>query len=331
MHLLCRLQFTGMTTWLHISPGEALMFVAFLSSLNLVFYFCMDRSVLSDNKEITVCSPCCRKPHYSHLASDNEEEMEQRLKFFSWESKSEKEKNGKENEEGIFSYEIESNDKKMGDDLKREDLFSEREKNEEEIDKTRYQALVGILPYILFVFFEYLLADLIINSIVTVLAFPNAPFSRRDHFVYYYLTLVSFLFLSRSYLILFMWLCPAYSTRMVIENLLVLSGFVLFLAACLVFLLCAAWFRFLNNVGVVLVIISAVGTVSGIIDSNAPCSIKIRGDPKNKEFLLGQASIGVAVGHMISGIVGLFLEPTLREHCVNVSKSASYCYTRANR
>lgn len=281
-----------MTTWLHCSPGKALLLAAAASSFNLIFYFVMDRSAIHDRGKITAYNTCCQKADYSLIHDEKEmtNTCHQEQKFFS----------------------------------------SEDEENETGISRTKYQAICNIFPYIIFLFLEYLLGDLIINSVVTTLAFSNAPFSQRDHFVYYYLTLVFSLFISRSYLPLLMWLSPNNSRNVIIENLRVFSVLVLIIAACFIFCFCAVWFRFLNNVGYVFLVILVLGNVSGTIDSNALCSIKSRADPKNKLFLLGQASIGIAVGHMISGIVGLFLEPFLRMHCFEVSANVTYCYTRPN-
>ena len=275
-----------MTTWLHLSPGTALMVAAAASSLNLIFYFTMDRSVLESLDRAMGCVSC-HKLDYSRVNTDEEEDEKRQLS-----------------------------------------QPSKHQDTDKKHVTGKYQAIISVLPYIMFLLAEYLLGDLVLNSVVTTLAFPNAPFSPRDHFVYYYLTIVSALFISRSYLTIIMWLYPKLSRKIIIERKLTFSLLILGLASCLIFLFCASWFRFLTNVGFVFLIIFVVGTLAGTIDSNALCTINIRADPGNKPFVLGQVTLGIALGHMISGIVGLFLEPLLRAHCFDISVNTTHCYTR---
>ena len=65
-----------------------------------------------------------------------------------------------------------------------------------------------ILSYILFLFITYLSEYLSNHTIITTLAFPNAPFNPRDHNPYYLLAYHIGKFVGRSHLFLVSTACP---------------------------------------------------------------------------------------------------------------------------
>ena len=181
------------------------------------------------------------------------------------------------------------------------------------------QNLRGVAAFCVGAFVEYL----ILGSIVTTLAFQNSPFNPRDHYVYYVLMITMGEFIGRSYISMFSICTRKHS--LAVRQTWIFSGAMLILGTLLGF---AAWYRFLPNIGLVLVLVLAIGILNGMLYINTILSAAQDEDSRSKVFSRGFSMLGVAVGSIIAALLGLLLEPVLRGHCMEVSSSDQFCFTR---
>ena len=181
------------------------------------------------------------------------------------------------------------------------------------------QNLRGVAAFCVGVFVEYL----ILGSIVTTLAFQNSPFNTRDHYVYYVLMITMGEFIGRSYISMFSVCTRKYS--LAVRQTWIFSGAMLILGTLLGF---AAWYRFLPNIGLVLVLVLVIGILNGMLYVNTILSAAQDEDSWSKVFSRGFSMLGFAVGSIVAALLGLLLEPVLRGHCIEVSTSGEFCFTR---
>ena len=180
------------------------------------------------------------------------------------------------------------------------------------------------LQLILASFVGYFFEFLTLNGIVTTLAFADSPFDPRDHFVYYACVFMIGECIGRSYITLLLHLgskCAPVITKTWILSIIVLSLFI--------FLTLASWYRFLHSVWVVLPLICIVGILAGSLYVNTYLIAPGHGDVQGKGFSRAFLSVGPSAGVLLAGLVGLVLEPTLREHCLHSAEFSEFCFTRS--
>ena len=202
------------------------------------------------------------------------------------------------------------------------------QKSEQEEEKSTWDEKRSLiwrnLPLMLACFLGYFAEFLTLNGVVTSLAFPNSPFDPRTHFVYYACAFMIGEFIGRSYVTLLLLLnskCTPVITRTWILSAVLLSLFI--------FLTFASWYRFLHSVWVVLLLIFIVGLLAGSLYLNTYLMAAGSEDVKGKAFSRAFLSVGPSIGVLVAGLVGLVLEPTLREHCLHSAEFSEYCFTRA--
>lgn len=181
-----------------------------------------------------------------------------------------------------------------------------------------------ILPLVGSLFIAYVSEYVIIQSVITTMAFPSAPFPPRVHYRYYIFIFLSGEFIARSYLAVIASLKPSLVNVFAIRRIWILS---LVLVAQLVFFTLAAWYRFLHDVWIVFILIFIAGLGAGAAFTNAFVVVS-ETDPRFKEFAMGFATIGMGAGTFCAGVVGLLMEPVIRDHCLLVSDVGDYCFTR---
>ena len=186
-------------------------------------------------------------------------------------------------------------------------------------------AVKQIMPWILSLSVAYIAQYLTIQSIFTTIAFKTAPFEPRDHYIFYVLMNNLGEFLTRSYLSVIACARPALIPRFIIKQTWVLS----FLLVCItVTAVCASWYRFIHNVGILLFLSFAVGALSGSVYSSTVCAVPESVEPRYQEFCLGIVTIGESLGALLASFAGFYVEPALRRHCTSVSRSKAECMTR---
>ncbi|XP_032218146.2 protein BTN1-like [Nematostella vectensis] len=192
--------------------------------------------------------------------------------------------------------------------------------------KDKAYAVRGILPIMLSVIFAWIAEYLIIQAVITTIAFTNAPFPPRDHYQYYIFVFLGGELFGRSYLVLMSFWKPQWIPRLIIRRLWILA---LVEIAHLVFFAFAAWYRFLPSVAIPLILAFTAGVIIGVMYVNMLAVYTEESDPVQREFVLGYASAATGCGALTAGLLGLAIEPWLRHHCLQVSASSDYCFTRA--
>ena len=190
--------------------------------------------------------------------------------------------------------------------------------------KEKIEVVWKTAPLLIFFVQSYALEYLIMQAIVTTIAFLNAPFDPRNHYVYYMLCFTAGEFVGRSYVSIAGVISPE-------RDFLVRKTwiFTIILAFIAVFSLLASWYRFLTSIWVVLLLIVLVGVVAGAVFVNTLAVAGEGMDTARKEFSRAFVVVGLSFGLLLAGLVGMYIEPQLRVHCVNIADATKYCFTRS--
>ena len=183
-----------------------------------------------------------------------------------------------------------------------------------------------IYPLISFLFCTYYVEYLANNAVITTLAFSDAPFSPRDHYLYYMLVYDVGKFLGRSHILIASGACPK-----AISYIRVRKTWILASVECLhlLFFIMASWFRFLSSVWIVVILCFTEGFVAGSIYVNSAHTVSEQfSDLHHREFALSLLMVGNEVGILSAGFMGLYVEPILKANCFNYHDNELYCLTR---
>lgn len=184
------------------------------------------------------------------------------------------------------------------------------------------QMLPNLIPIYIAWFSEYL----IIQAVITTLAFPNAPFRPRDHYQYYIFVFLGGEVVGRSYLVALSYVKAEWAEKAKFPYLWVLSTIEVL---HLLFFVLAAWYRFLPSVWIVLVLSFTGGMTIGVFFVNALAFFRDRFDDRYKEFAMGYIVVAMGGGTFTASLVGLVTEPLLRRHCMLLLNNDDYCFTRS--
>lgn len=198
-------------------------------------------------------------------------------------------------------------------------------KNEPLSWKEKFSTASAIAHFVIALFVAYISEYLIIQAVITTMAFPSAPFPPRVHYQYYIFIFLSGEFVARSYLALCSSIVPTLASRFIIRKIWLLAAVLLI---HLVFFLFAAWYRFIHDVWVVFTFIFTAGLCAGATFTNSFVVVSESTEPRYREFAMGFATIGMGAGTFTAGVIGLIAEPAIREHCLHVLPNSKYCFTR---
>ena len=201
---------------------------------------------------------------------------------------------------------------------KRDDSLTWREK---------FAAIKRVLPIIASIVVAWVSEYLIIQSVITTIAFPSAPFPPRDHYQYYIFIFLFGELFGRSYLIVLSYFVSNATSKFIIRRIWFLA---IAEVSILIFFLFAAWFRFLPDVSIVLILAFIGGIIIGVMYVNMLAIYSEIEDPRSREFVLGYASAATGAGAITAGLLGLVIEPWLRYHCLSVVANSSFCFTRSS-
>ena len=184
------------------------------------------------------------------------------------------------------------------------------------------QMLPNLIPIYIAWFSEYM----IIQAVITTLAFPNAPFRPRDHYQYYIFVFLGGEVVGRSYLVVLSYIKAEWAEKAKFPYLWVLS---IIEVTHLLFFILAAWYRFLPSVWIVLLLSFTGGATIGVFFVNALAFFRDRFEGRYKEFAMGYTVVAMGGGTFTASLVGLVTEPLLRRHCMLLLKNDDYCFTRS--
>lgn len=190
----------------------------------------------------------------------------------------------------------------------------------------KFSVMKRMLPHLLPLFIAWFSEYMIIQAVITTLAFPNAPFRPRDHYQYYIFVFLSGEVIGRSYLVVLSYLKPDLVDKAKISRLWVLSA----IEVChLIFFVFATWYRFLPSVWIVLVLSFTGGVTIGVFFVNALSFFREAFEDRYREFAMGYVVVAMGGGTFTAALMGLYAEPLLRRHCLVLLSNDDYCFTRS--
>ncbi|KAJ7372774.1 hypothetical protein OS493_018052 [Desmophyllum pertusum] len=120
--------------------------------------------------------------------------------------------------------------------------------------------------------------------------------------------------------------CSSMGSRMQIKKTWILA---LASIAMMIFLVFASWYRFISEVAIILVLCFFIGVLTTMQYSNAPLIVaEIFPDVTKKEFALGLLTLGPSAGLLSALLMGLYVEPYLKRHCLDELGLGEVCFTR---
>ncbi|XP_068729465.1 uncharacterized protein [Montipora capricornis] len=175
-------------------------------------------------------------------------------------------------------------------------------------------------------FLGYFSEFLTINGVVTTLAFSDSPFDPRSHFVYYACVFMIGECIGRSYITFLGFIHRTFTP--VVTRTWIFSAI---LFALLIFLTLSSVYRFIHTVWIVLLLCFLVGLLAGSLYVNTylVASVRDTDDANGKAFSRAFLSVGPSAGVLVAGVVGLALEPALRNHCLETTQYSEFCFTRS--
>ena len=180
------------------------------------------------------------------------------------------------------------------------------------------------LPFALTMITGYFSSFFTLQSVVTTLAFPDAPFGPRNHYIFYTLAIMMGHLAGRNYALILILInqdCRPYTRHTWIFSSLV--------AVILVFLVLGSWYRFLASVWIVLALMFISGLLTGVLYTNT-YAMAGAGETNRAKTELSRAFVysGCAIGIMSAALMGMRTEPLLRKHCMQIATRGAYCLTR---
>lgn len=199
----------------------------------------------------------------------------------------------------------------------RNDFLSSREK---------FVAIWRMFPYLIPIYIAWFSEYLKVQSVITTLAFSNAPFSPRDHYQCYIVAFTVGEMTGRSYLVVLSYIKAEWAEKAKFPYLWVLA---IIQIVFLVFFILAAWYRFLPNVWIVLLLTFISGLEVGAVFINALVLLRDRFEGHSQEFVMGYFAVAINGGVLACALLGLYIEPLLLEHCTMVENNTDVCFTRS--
>ena len=166
-----------------------------------------------------------------------------------------------------------------------------------------------------------------VQSVITTLAFSNAPFSPRDHYQYYMVAFTVGEMTGRCHLVLLSYIKAEWAEKAKFPYLWLLA---IIQIVFLVFFILATWYRFLPSVWVVLLLTFISGLEVGAFFINALAFFRDRFEGHFQEFVMGYVTVATNGGVLACALLGLYIEPLLLEHCTMVENNTDSCFTRSH-
>lgn len=210
---------------------------------------------------------------------------------------------------------------------------SQREDNDSKPNQSypngRLQFLVDVFPFFGYYFVTHVSFYLAIISVLTTIVFPSSPFRTRDHYNYYRISGDIGMILGGSEIMFVSCLCPGLLKFIRVRRLWIP---ILLNISHLMFFLLEAWYHFLPNVYVLLLLCCTHSFVFGSTTVNVLANAADKFPNTHvKGVALNITEFGAVVARLTSGLLGLFVEQYLREHCTNNLLMGKYCLARFDK
>jgi len=89
-----------------------------------------------------------------------------------------------------------------------------------------------------------------------------------------------------------------------------------------------SWYRFFPGVYIIIILCFSGGVVAGIVFVDCLEFIRCLFEGQTREFVLSMGYAPVDLAILTASLVGLLVEPFLRNHCIHIMDNPLYCFTR---
>lgn len=165
---------------------------------------------------------------------------------------------------------------------------------------------------------------LLTQTVVTTIAYKNAPFRPRDHYQYYLSIFALGEMLGRSHRLILSKTRWLYTPTTLLLWLLSSTEMLV-----LCFAILESWYRFLPNVGILLFLCFFAGIIQGMLFPNMLELLHLKFEGAEREFVMGYAVLPRGLGIFLAAVIGIYVEPILMEHCISIVKESAFCLTRS--
>ena len=162
------------------------------------------------------------------------------------------------------------------------------------------------------------------QAVLTTLVLPGFAVKARDHYQYYLLTLTFGDLLGKSYGVVALLL--NYKLPQCTKQTWAFSSLSV---SVTIFLVLAAWFRFLHSEWVVIIISFWVGVLSGAVYDTTFAVAYGEPNSLSKKFSKAVLSLPYAAAHVSASLLGAYIEPLLEEHCMYLTGMLTRCIARS--
>ena len=179
-------------------------------------------------------------------------------------------------------------------------------------------------PVILSLFVGFFGRYVAANAEATTLVFPESHVNPRDHFVFFTLSGMFGEMLGKCLKEL---MASCTNIRSCVFNrtwdvaiLLLLASFVP---------LFASWYRFLPVIFIVLILMFICGFLSGAVFTSAFFKVHEANTSTTKNFVHYLFNTAYSGGIVAGAFLGLYVEPILVKHCIELGRQSEYCLARS--
>ena len=179
------------------------------------------------------------------------------------------------------------------------------------------------LPLYMGLFVSVFCKQILVNGVVTTIAFANAPVTPRNQYLLYVLASGVGDVLGRPYLGYLSW-CGLQ------EKCIVRKSWIpaFFNVAIVIFMVFASWFRFLSHFHVAAALVMVNTSLSGVAYVNSFHNAGEGLSVEEKRFCRALMTGALWSPNLAVALIGLHTESRLRKHCLLLFPEVS-CYTRS--
>ncbi|XP_020914412.1 battenin-like [Exaiptasia diaphana] len=184
----------------------------------------------------------------------------------------------------------------------------------------------SVFLLIYYIGMQTFLFDMTFTAILSTVTFQSSPFPPRDHYQYYQFVTDGGRMLGGMELSVVSLCCPGFLDIVKIRRvwILVLLSF----GHVLVFL-SISWFHYIDNVYIMFILCLTFGVTKGCLSVHCfSLASDLITDSRKLGRVLGYMEVSISVCRLSAGLLGLFVEKYLREHCEHRLLLGRFCIAR---
>lgn len=184
----------------------------------------------------------------------------------------------------------------------------------------------SVLRHLSLLFVVYLSVYLTLGAVLTTMVYDNErgppEYVPRDHFLSYVLSTLVGEFLGRALMSVLHAVTPGFS----FTGPSILAAIPVVQA---IFFLVSTWYRVVPSLWINWLLCFVMGTTAGMTFTNSFRVITTAATPTHGYLLVICATVAESAGVLTAGLLGLYVEPILKEHCLQAFGNHTWCLTRS--